>query len=356
MRESTFGIVQILLQQHMPDEAIGYLEEYLRGENAKDSQGKEFLARAYLQMRRYVAARSQLKEILGALQDDEDRTARERSRLLNNIAVCHASGGERQRAVELLEAAVRMCPTCNVTPYWNLSRIHLQLGENGKALEVLAASKRNFPEDQETRLLRAAAFEMLDLHEQSLQELEELGALKDAGPAAYAALGGQLVDLRSDFGRGIAVLKEGHGKFPRDPVLINNLAYALLMKGDVVEARRILELAPRKKERWSVFLAATWGLLRLKEGDVPGGANLYREAEELASRVGNKRLACAVRQKMHLELARLYLERKNYEGAWHEAQVGLKEKDGSELYRSSLEEAARQTRARWGFLELQDGS
>jgi hypothetical protein len=59
---------------------------------------------------------------------------------------------------------------------------------------------------------------------------------------------------------------------------------------------------------------------------------------------------------MHLELARLYLQRKNYEGAWHEVQVGLKEKDGSKLYRSSLEETARETRARWGFLDLPDGS
>ena len=55
----------------------------------------------------------------------------------------------------------------------------------------------------------------------------------------------------------------------------------------------------------NVFLTATRGLFKLKEGDVEEGSRLYNLAATFAP---NETLRKNVLQKKHLELARYYLE------------------------------------------------
>jgi hypothetical protein len=70
-------------------------------------------------------------------------------------------------------------------------------------------------------------------------------------------------------------------------------------------------------------LTATWGLLHFRENDFKAGIECYQRAETIAFGSLQKNLPRAVRQKMHLELARAFLRLNDLERAKSEIQKGL---------------------------------
>ena len=91
----------------------------------------------------------------------------------------------------------------------------------------------------------------------------------------------------------IAVLRKGFDKWGDNPIIINNLAYAHLLRGETVPARLLLELIPKSASR-RPYIAATEGLLLLSEGKIDDGDRSYRRAEGIASQSGNQDLALAI--------------------------------------------------------------
>jgi tetratricopeptide (TPR) repeat protein len=77
---------------------------------------------------------------------------------------------------------------------------------------------------------------------------------------------------------------------PGDAALLNNLAYSLAMQDRPVEAERILGKASRSdpSEKVKLSIAATWGLIRFRQGLTGEGRRLYLEAIEAAERGGHK--------------------------------------------------------------------
>lgn len=77
---------------------------------------------------------------------------------------------------------------------------------------------------------------------------------------------------------------------PKDPLLTNNLAVALVNMGQKDEARQLLATIPRpvKDHAVDAVLRATEGLVHFRSGDLDRGRVLYREAIE-AFRPGNPR-------------------------------------------------------------------
>ena len=86
--------------------------------------------------------------------------------------------------------------------------------------------------------------------------------------------------------------RQGLRANPSDFTLLNNLAFALINRGDMNEAKNALSIASRlhfsNLER--VVLHATQGLLAFRTGDVVAGRQLYSDARLKARRMGNDRL------------------------------------------------------------------
>ena len=94
------------------------------------------------------------------------------------------------------------------------------------------------------------------------------------------------------------------------------------MLGETTEARVVLE-SLSKTDKASVELTATWGLLHLREGDIATGTKLYQEAQQMALSLGRPELAKRAHQKLHLEVARHYLESGKPDDALREIKLGL---------------------------------
>jgi tetratricopeptide (TPR) repeat protein len=76
-----------------------------------------------------------------------------------------------------------------------------------------------------------------------------------------------------------------------DPILLNNLAFALLRLDRVQEAEKCLApLIPAMENPAEVALLATYGLLLMKKGDSVKGADYYGRAIKNAERAGDRRM------------------------------------------------------------------
>jgi hypothetical protein len=121
-----------------------------------------------------------------------------------------------------------------------------------------------------------------------------------AGVAIYL-----LADVAADFERafdlGIRALRIAG----RTEELVNNLAYACALAGDLAQARELLRDRPAD----SVYLTATEGLVEILSGNTKRGLALYDDAYELAQTVGGDQdLPAMVRLNRALALHRLGVE------------------------------------------------
>ena len=171
---------------------------------------------------------------------------------------------------------------------------------------------------------------------EAISQIEELRKLGPLSHENYASLGCYYGEsgLREE---ALNILVEGYEKFPKSMLIINNLAYFLLMTGQIAQAKMVLDSRPRSVDH-CVELVATIGLLHLKEGDYDSARRFYKHAESMASKSSRKELARSVRQKMHLELARYHASREEFDSAKREITAGLIEKHGRHSYELELKD------------------
>jgi tetratricopeptide (TPR) repeat protein len=89
----------------------------------------------------------------------------------------------------------------------------------------------------------------------------------------------------------------------RNDMLVNNIAFACAEFGDLAQAEHFVQMVANRVHV-DPYPTATLGLLHLRRGHEERGEALYEEAVRLAHSQGDK---SRIRQKMHLELARLKL-------------------------------------------------
>jgi hypothetical protein len=199
-----------------------------------------------------------------------------------------------------------------------------------------------FPEDQTTRELLAWVDIQEGFYDAGIRELEPLVKTGKAEASVYNALGCAW-DYKGDGPNAEMVLLEGHARYPNDRSIIHNLGYVLLMNHKIAEGRHILEKYhdllesyAREDSNYEPALTATWGLVYFLEGKVEVGIQLYKQASKSAFRIGNRDLAAAILQKMHIEVAKLLLSKSDYASAKREIAAGLLIKRGREPYRRQL--------------------
>lgn len=204
--------------------------------------------------------------------------------------------------------------------------------------------KALFPESQDTYVILGAVYERQGLYDAGIRELEPLVESGQAKPSVYSGLG-CLLAYRNDLPGAIKALRAGHERYPADRSLIHNLAYVLLMNHEIAEGHQLLETYEealehyaRENSEYGPVLMATHGLVYLLEGKTDVGIKLYKQAARSASQLGNRMLAGAVLQKMHIEMAKLFLNEGHYSLAKRETAAGLAVKRGREPFRRESKE------------------
>ena len=189
----------------------------------------------------------------------------------------------------------------------------------------------------------AFCFIRLELYDEAIDTLTAALARDIRSAAIYSDLGWLLCDARHDYDTAIDLLNDGYQKFREDIFVVNNLAYAHLMKGHAEPARSILEasaylLKPNENVRSEklVALLATWGLLYIVDGDFEAGQD-YTKAQKLAGQINDQSLAATVSQKMHLELARAAVRLRDFSLARRHIRMGLAIRRGRPLYHVDLD-------------------
>ena len=329
------ALVQLYAENGKSLTAIEFLQDYLS--YSSNAGAREMLAELLLEEGRFTHARVQLTRLLHEAPDDQTR-----SRVLNNLGVVHDKLQEHEKAMRLYWESIYM-DSSNTTPLNNVAR-HLLFDEKYEdALSILQRAMEIRNEDLQKVVLYSYALGRTGDAEEAVSLLLPV-AYQDrdrrAGSNAFAVLATFLGDELGRYAEACSTLYDAIVKYPNDLRLINDLAYSLLMTDRVSEAEAILRPATNAlpdSVSLAVALKATFGLLSLKQRDEAGGLKGYQGALKLALKNHQTFLARAVKQKMHLELARYFLLIGHRERAIHEANRGL-EVQGQTPYKRHLRE------------------
>lgn len=334
--ESIRALAQVLLDKGQASKAIDVLDGQVAGE---DVAGRQLLARAYAESGRYEMARSISK---GTLQMHGDAVSVEdRVSFLNIMAVAFLRDDKSGEAEIALRQAIKLGPTVSSVPYENLGRVCLYYLEKPQsAIDVLMMARKIFPDSQKTTVLLSIALASRSRQDTAIA-VHELLPFWEKGVAEESTVVclGWLYQRSGDPSMAIRVLSDGLSRFKGSLSIINNLAYTYLMEGNTVSAKKILETIPVSASPHPELIA-TFGLFNLWRGDVDTGQSLYEKAEALAAAEGSKDKAKRVRQKKHLEMARMFLRLGSTDEAEREVKKGLDIRGFPLSYRDDLEELA----------------
>ena len=330
--ESVCGLAKVLMQQGSAESAIQLLSDHL-ARHGNDRVVDELLAQAYRTQQEFRLAQNHLLRALRSLGDDESREAlSERARLMNNVGIACLSRSDLGAAEKWFRQSLDLMP--HPTAFQNLHATYLTLSNVKSARRVLNEWFDKYPENNDVQVLVAVNRAEEGDRERGICELRELIKRGVVTPEALGGLGALLSDDEGSLDAALAVLREARDRFPEETVILNNLAYVHLMRGEPREARKVLESLGVEDREHSVYLTATWGLLLLWEGDLSGAVEFYESAAKLASSFGRRVLARTARQKMHLELARHFLREGDRQQAGIEAEKGLLIRCGSKYEKS----------------------
>ena len=289
-------------------------------DNPNDQESRHLLARAYAGLGKHPAAQSNFTRLL---QTSDNVSVDKRISLLNGLAVSFMEDNKIRDAELALKKAITIGAHISPIPYDNLGRVYLyHLEQPEQAAEVLGKARALFPESQSTAVLFAISLKASDEPRKAVLQLVPFLEKGVADESIYICLG-WLYGEMSDSAKAISVLSEGLRRFPENDGIINNLAYTYLMEGDIGHAAEVL--GPFSDNTSNPELVATYGLLSFWQNEEQVGRERYKKAATMAG--GDSHKLKRIKQKLHLELARLYLRRCERERARKELSLGLAMRD-----------------------------
>jgi len=329
MVSAVHGLALLRFQQNRWDGAAEILREHL-DRLPDDFQSRELLAHAFIGLGDFARARGQLMALVSPdLPAAENPT--KMASICNNLGFCFAKEGKVKEAELWLKRSLLLNGVAVAAPYSNLGRVLLGQGRLEEALSVAAKPEDLGISNSDTKLLKAVILVELQRHEEAIDVLQSLVNTGTAPSGAYSDLGSLLAEWRENYDAAIDILREGLRRDPKNIVLLNNLSYVYLMRGEPTLARSVLNQIESDSTN-PIMLSATRGLLSLWEGDLQGGDLLYKKAESMAFQSGQRSLGVSVRQKRCLEVARAYLRIGRVEDAIKQLQIGKKAVGGMRFY------------------------
>lgn len=297
-----------------------------------DSQARDIVALSYLNLKEYERCMTHLKYQLDK-KDELRLSDADIARVLNNIGVVNSYFHRFEPAIAMYKASVEKCDesSAHIT-YNNLLKTYLTLGKTEVANSILDEYTRKGLKNNSPFVVLANYYYDNDEYIKSRDLLTSILERESDNILALQLLSSLYCEVFDDLDKSLELAKHAYDLRSSDQGLANNLAYYYARKGLISEAKDILE--NRRWDKDLFFAIATRGLVRLTEGYVNEGTNLYNQAEQLAWNTEWKRL---VRQKKYIELGRHYLKIGKLQEAQHELNRALSTKSKKNMYRYQAE-------------------
>ncbi|MCA1853645.1 MAG: hypothetical protein LC647_15000, partial [Beggiatoa sp.] len=169
----TYNVAQLLVHLTAYQEALGYLEEWLRHERDPKLEAVKLAATAHFQLRRYEAAVPYLEKILACQRAPGEAW-------YQMLLACHFERNQYRAAAGLLETMVKTWPERR--DYWlQWSGAYQRLDQNHQALAVLELAERRALLGEIERLQLVRLYAYLDMPYQAAEFLSakiEEGTIK----------------------------------------------------------------------------------------------------------------------------------------------------------------------------------
>ncbi len=159
----TYNVAQLLVRLEAYQEAVEYLEEWLRHERDPKLDAVKLAATAHFRLHRYEAAVPYLEKVLARQRPPEEAW-------YQMLLACHFERGQYRPAVGLLETMLRTWPERR--DYWlQLSGAYQRLDRNHQALAVLELAERRALLGEAERLQLVRLYAYLDMPYQAAEFL-----------------------------------------------------------------------------------------------------------------------------------------------------------------------------------------
>jgi tetratricopeptide (TPR) repeat protein len=289
------NLVAALLDGGSTVEAMELLTEHVTA-FPRDWPSRELLATAHMQVGNASACLRTLFEVLRAYTET-GVGGNDIARVQNNLGVAYSKLGDQERARERYEASLALSEGVAI-PLHNLARQYLSQGRIQKARKLLEEHSHRFPGDALTLAMSGRVTLLLGDLDRAQQLFRQAIQVDPNSVHGYTGLSFVLGDYQGNHEEAAKVTSQALEQIPRHPMLLNNLAYHLLMAGRIREAREALDRITGHEG--NVYVTATRGLLSIRGGRVQEGEGLYNRAAKLAR--GD--LRTLVEQKKRVETAR----------------------------------------------------
>lgn len=300
----------------------------------------ELLAEAQYYTKNYTSCLKLLMSVRQRFETSQSESTG-LERVYNNVGSVYLASGDNEKAEEFYRKSVSQSPDKATDAYYNL--IDLYHGQNRyeEAAPLIRVLQKEVPESFRLPAFRTRFNLLMGRHQfymkdyaGALSSLSEAQKLEPANPLSYIGIGFILAEAKQDYDAAIEMLKQGLAYESTNYMLLNNLAYYFLMKGNAENAKEILERINEQDALNSVHVNATRGLLLLKENALEKGSYYYNRAIDLAKDEETKNQA---RQKKQLEWGRYFLSQGKTARARKYLQDAIVIKTQFDLYRLQAE-------------------
>ncbi len=303
------GLAKVYLLTGQYSQAVHLLSDY-EGAGSNDTQLLEMLGEALFYSKNYQSCLKTLSRVR-EIYESSNIGPTDLARNYNNLGCASAALGERAKAESFFRKSIGVADSGLGDAHSNLVDIYLTEGRFDDAFHILQTVEKKYPEafmrpvwQLRYNLLAARYYLYAKDYEKSSRYLREAQKADPGNISSYVGVSYFLSELKGDYDGAIKSIKAGLLKAPTNLMLLNNLAYNYLMKGDIEKGRSVLDSITKQDEMENPHLLATRGLLLIKEGALEEGSRLYNQSADLAL---DKETRAQIRQKKSLELGRYWL-------------------------------------------------
>lgn len=324
---------RLLYDRSEYQEAIKLFSKHVANYSA-DLLSKFLLSSSYFAVDEFYFARQQLLEILNSVEKDPTILPEELNydALLNNIGACLVRENQIEEGIRWVERAYIEKGSTSEIILCNLIRISFGNTQLDRARYLLDELLSLHGKSAAERNLRANYFTVNGNYSRAFSVLAGEDALEILDPEGYTTLAFLYTEWKSEPLAAIEIVRRGLRRFPRNPLLLNALAYNLIIRGLFDQAREIMAF-----KEWSHTLPiaiATEGFLHLKEDNFHEGVTSYNNAKNLA----DSNLKPLVEQKKRLEMAQYYLRLGQRQQAVTQLKHAIAEKSLEPYYKEQAQD------------------
>jgi Flp pilus assembly protein TadD len=308
--EAKLNLSRILVLQKKWNDAASVLNDLVQ-RFPNNWRAREDLGIAYLQLGRHPEAANQFYRVLNAIKSGVFKG--NLSNALNNIGVTSLFTNNYEKAEAMFQASISESDRKNLIALTNLARLYLRTHKIAKAEPLLDELKRVAGGWEVVAMLLASCDYLKQDYSKAIDEANHIIANVTPGSKlsteqvnAASLITGILDDVFDDYSSAEKILRNVYSANKDSAVILNNLAYTLILQGKTKEASMFLDKIDQSKDISYVISIATRGLLHIKIGEMAKGAALYNQA---ASMVADEEIKAQILQKKELELGRWYRNR-----------------------------------------------